>query len=556
MARNQPGSIEIQQIMLSEDRRAPQGGAACHVWWRGGRSRLVARVGPSRVVAWEAGGLAWWARGGPSPVGRRRRPVTRGGREAGRTWWRGSRASRRGVGRLPEAGYRCRMTEPPADEADQAVDHPARDQSAADHPVRDHAAPDHLARDHAARDHAAPDHPAANAPDHPAANAVNHNAANHSADHRVPDHRDDPDPGRPVDPDVDYGAVDSLIDFDLAVRVARGLMRPGPQITAAQAREVVAELREDAVQSTGHVASVTGLRARPGDGVLVVDRPAWARANTDAFRTILAPAVSEALKSRPATNPAVMAVGRKTTGGEVGALLSFLGSRVLGQFDIAGGAPDNGQGRLLLVAPNIVQVERQLGVDPGDFRLWVCLHEETHRVQFAATPWLREHMLGRSRTLVTSLLGHPGELIERVTEAARSLPAILRGGGDVSVLDLVQTPQQREDLARITAVMSLLEGHADVVMDEVGPQVIPSVAEIRDRFTRRRQGVGMADKLLRRLLGLDAKMRQYRDGAIFVRGVVKDVGMDGFNAVWTSPETLPLPTEILDPRAWVRRVHG
>ncbi len=351
----------------------------------------------------------------------------------------------------------------------------------------------------------------------------------------------------------DHTAVDSLVDFDLGVRVAAGLMRPGPKVGAAEARQVVAELRDDAVQSTGHVARITGLEALPGDGVLVVDRPGWVRANADGFRTMLAPAVSQALASRPPANPAVLAMGRKATGTEVGTLLAFLGSRVLGQYDIAGTSRG---GRLLLVAPNIVQVERELDVNASDFRLWVCLHEETHRVQFSACHWLRPHLLETSRALIADLLGKPGELVDRVTNAARVLPEVLRGGGTTTLLDLIQTPDQREALARLTAVMSLLEGHADVVMDEAGPEVIPTVAQIRERFTRRRQGSGMADKLLRRLLGLDAKMRQYRDGAVFVRGVIAEVGMPGFNAVWSSPQALPLPQEILEPTAWVRRVHG
>jgi len=109
---------------------------------------------------------------------------------------------------------------------------------------------------------------------------------------------------------------------------------------------------------------------------------------------------------------------------------------------------------------------------------------------------------------------------------------------------------------RLTGVMSLLEGHADVVMDGVGPKVIPSVDEIRRKFNQRRKGAGYLDRLLRRLLGLDAKMAQYRDGAAFVRAAVDAVGMDGFNAVWAGPENLPTKAEIGDPAAWVRRVHG
>lgn len=137
----------------------------------------------------------------------------------------------------------------------------------------------------------------------------------------------------------------------------------------------------------------------------------------------------------------------------------------------------------------------------------------------------------------------------------KRLPEALGSGGG-GLADLFATPEQRVKIAEVTAIMSLLEGHADVVMDDVGPKVIPSVAEIRAKFTERRKGMGAPDRLLRRLLGLEAKMAQYRDGAVFVRGVVDQVGVDGFNAVWTAPETLPLPAEIHDPQAWVRRVHG
>ncbi len=354
-------------------------------------------------------------------------------------------------------------------------------------------------------------------------------------------------------PDVDHGPVDALIDWDLAIQAAGHLVRPGPQVGADEARQVVEQLRGFARDSTGYVAETTGLQATPGEDVLVVDRIGWVTANVDGFRELLAPAVAEAQRKRdkPPT-PVVQAVGRKVTGAELGSLLSFLASKVLGQYDIA----DASGGRLLLVAPNIVQVERELDAEPADFRLWVCLHEETHRVQFTANPWLRPHLLEASRSMVGDLLGDPAQLSDRLTAAARQLPDVLRGGDGTGLLELVQTPEQRRALARVTAVMSLLEGHADVVMDEVGPQVIPTVGTIRERFTARRAGSGGLDRVLRRLLGLDAKMRQYRDGAAFVRGAVQRVGMEGFNAVWSGPDALPLPEEITDPAAWVRRVHG
>jgi coenzyme F420 biosynthesis associated uncharacterized protein len=213
-------------------------------------------------------------------------------------------------------------------------------------------------------------------------------------------------------------------------------------------------------------------------------------------------------------------------------------------------------GRLLLVAPNIVHVESELHVDPTDFRLWVCLHEETHRVQFTAVPWMREHIHGEIARLVETVDVDPSRLAGLLGEGVKRIGDLVRGEDEVSLLDLVQTPEQKEVVDRITGVMSLLEGHADVVMDGVGPSVIPSVATIRRKFNQRRKGTSTLDRVLRRLLGLDAKMAQYRNGAAFVRAVTDQVGMDGFNAVWATPEHLPSKAEIGDPEAWVARVHG
>jgi coenzyme F420 biosynthesis associated uncharacterized protein len=232
---------------------------------------------------------------------------------------------------------------------------------------------------------------------------------------------------------------------------------------------------------------------------------------------------------------------------EIGALLSFMSTKVLGQFDPFGSDP----GRLLLVAPNIVHVEREIGADPTDFRLWVCLHEETHRVQFTAVPWMREHLFGEMQAIAESL--EPTTMLDG---GFKRLAEALKGGGGTSLIEAIGTPEQKRILDRVTGMMSLLEGHADVVMDGVGPEVIPTVADIRAKFTKRRKGVGTLDRLLRRLLGLDQKMAQYRDGAVFVRKAVDAVGMDGFNAVFAEPANLPSKDEIHDPTAWVRRVHG
>ncbi|MEX3100407.1 MULTISPECIES: zinc-dependent metalloprotease [unclassified Streptomyces] len=366
------------------------------------------------------------------------------------------------------------------------------------------------------------------------------------------------------------GASSGMVDWNLAVATATRLVRPGPEVSRDEARKIVAELRRYAKASEGHVRGFTrmGTEDTHDTPVLVVDRPGWVKANVAGFREVLRPLLDK-MQERRGSSPggAVLgAVGGKVTGVELGMLLSFLSSRVLGQYETFAPATrdlpagSNGGGRLLLVAPNIVHVERELDVDPHDFRLWVCLHEETHRTQFSAVPWLRDHLEGEIQSFLGETDVDPSTFLERIREAAQSLaggrPEGEEDDGGRSLVELVQSPAQREILARLTAVMSLLEGHADFVMDGVGPEVVPTVAEIREKFQQRRaKGASRLDIALRRLLGLDAKMKQYRDGERFVRAVVDQVGMDGFNRVWTSPNTLPTKAEIAKPADWVARVH-
>ncbi|MFF0464007.1 zinc-dependent metalloprotease [Streptomyces mexicanus] len=364
-------------------------------------------------------------------------------------------------------------------------------------------------------------------------------------------------------------ATPGMVDWNLAVATATRLVRPGPEVSRDEARAVVAELRRHARASEEHVRGFTRLGTEEGHDtpVLVVDRPGWVKANVAGFRELLKPLLDK-MQRRRGSSPggAVLgAVGGKVTGVELGMLLSFLASRVLGQYETfapaSGELPaGDGGGRLLLVAPNIVHVERELDVAPHDFRLWVCLHEETHRTQFTAVPWLRDHLQGEIQAFLAETDVDPMAFLERLREAAQSLvggrPEGEEDDAGHSLVELVQTPAQREILGRLTAVMSLLEGHADYVMDGVGPDVVPSVAEIREKFQQRRaKGASRLDTALRKLLGLDAKLRQYRDGERFVRAVVDQVGMDGFNRVWTSPNTLPTKAEIAKPADWIARVH-
>jgi coenzyme F420 biosynthesis associated uncharacterized protein len=345
-------------------------------------------------------------------------------------------------------------------------------------------------------------------------------------------------------------SASDMIDWELAVAVGSRLAGPGPEVGRDEAEAVVAELRADAERSTGLVRAYTGLVAADDAAsrspLLVVDRPGWIRANTESFDVLLSPVVAKMTEKKGPPTGFSKAVGSRITGAEVGAVLGFLGGKVLGQFDPF----HDPAGRLLLVAPNIVHVERELGADPTDFRLWVCLHEETHRVQFTAVPWMRDHLSAQVDRLAETV--EPTRLLE---EGLQRVGEAIKGNArGANLLELLGSPEQREIMDHLTGVMSLLEGHADVVMDGVGPAVIPSVREIRKKFNRRRQGAGALDKVLRRMLGLDAKMAQYRDGAIFVRGIVDKVGMDDFNAIWADPAHLPTKAEIADPAAWVSRV--
>ena len=344
-----------------------------------------------------------------------------------------------------------------------------------------------------------------------------------------------------------------MVDWELAVATAGRLAGGGPSVTYAEAADVVAELRRATDESEAHVRDFTRMDAKVDHPpVRVVDRGAWAEVNVAGFQTVLAPVTAKLQGERSGNaNSLVTAIGARATGVQVGGILAFLAGKVLGQFDVFSRAP----GELLLVAPNIVAAERTLRADPHDFRLWVCLHEVTHRTQFTAVPWLRDYFLAQVFEFVDA--ADPEALKERLSAAISQVArAIRERDKELSVIDLVQSPAQKVVLDRLTALMTLLEGHAEFVMNGVGPAVVPSVESIRAKFQARRKGTGPVDRAVRRLLGIDVKMRQYAEGSKFVAAVVESIGMDDFNRIWASPETLPTVAEISDPGAWIARVHG
>jgi coenzyme F420 biosynthesis associated uncharacterized protein len=376
-----------------------------------------------------------------------------------------------------------------------------------------------------------------------------------------------------------------MIDWDTAISTGVRFARQGPQVSLTDARAVVAELRGLTTVVQQPVREVTGLTSQGSVGpVAVVDRPGWIRANVSGFQVVLEP-LAEKLAERgnpvPVAGPLISSVGARVTGAQAGLILAYLSSRVLGQYELflppgegeapasgtnggyganGGGAAANGTapgvgvGRLTLVAPNIVSVERELGVNPHDFRRWVCLHEETHRVQFTSVPWLRGYVQGMMTEFLLASDLDASAIVDRLRTAAGAVAEAVRGGDGESLMEAMQTPAQRELLDKLTNVMTLVEGHGDYVMDAVGPRVVPSVAEIREKFSQRRGSAGRMEQILRRILGIDLKMKQYEQGSKFVAAVVAEAGMSGFNRVWTSPETLPTRSELNKPAEWLARV--
>lgn len=343
-------------------------------------------------------------------------------------------------------------------------------------------------------------------------------------------------------PPVDDAAPHDPVDWDRAARWAGRLAPPGPQVSRAEAEALVEDLHA-AVERARPVALRASRLAplaadAPAPQVLVVDRPGWAVTAARSVAGLVGP-----IPDGPGT-------------AETAALLAALAGRVVGQFDPFGADVPPG-GRLVLVAPNVLQVRRALSADARDLHLWVAVHEQTHALQFGAAPWLAGHLRREVAALVADLAaqGTTRALVDGVRSAIAR-----RGDGDadddLGVLGLALTPDQRRRVDDVGAVMALLEGHAEVSMDAVGARTIPSVRRLRARLDARRSRVTGVDRVLHRVLGMEAKLAQYRQGAAFVRAVRRTGGRTALDAVWAGPEHLPTPREIADPSAWVRRVHG
>ncbi len=357
----------------------------------------------------------------------------------------------------------------------------------------------------------------------------------------------------------------ALVDWGVAERVARWTAGRRAVPAGYRVAEVQRDFDELTAQAEELVAASTGLRSPSGPArARVADRAVWVSANVASMRRLLAPSL-EKLAGRRSQGwwaaqgewlpKPLVAAGRSASGAELGLVLAYMSTRVLGQYDLllTDESLDD-QDIVYFVGPNVVEIERRHGFEPREFRLWLALHEVTHRCQFTAVPWLRAHFMELVDEGLDSVTTDPRRLVDgfrRAAEAVRSRQSPL---DDAGLVGLVATPEQLEALHRIQALMSLLEGHGDVTMDRAGADAVPGAERFSRVLRERREEASGPAKLLQRVLGLEAKLRQYAEGERFVKSVESVGGRELFERVWRGPEWLPSLREIRNPHEWVTRV--
>ena len=354
--------------------------------------------------------------------------------------------------------------------------------------------------------------------------------------------------------------ADEYVDWDLARRIAVRVAGTEPLYQSYLAEPLRADFARFVPVAAELVAIETGLET-PGEAhAEIIDRAGWIDANIAAFRRLLQP-----LLGAPATpdQPAETSRVTRTLGAvELGSVLGWMSRRVLGQYDLLWASDDEttvssaetAGDTVYFVAPNILVTEKRYAFPPAQFRLWLALHELTHRSQFTGVPWLRPHFLQLVNGLVDEAQPDP----ERLREGLRALVAQRRGGQDLlgegGLAAVFATEQQRSLIAQVGGMMSLVEGHGDVTMARAARGHIPDA----ERFAlvmahRRRNARGMA-RLVQRLLGIEAKLAQYRAGEEFIAAIEGERGPKAVNRIWERVEHLPSMTEIRNPTAWLERV--
>jgi coenzyme F420 biosynthesis associated uncharacterized protein len=343
-----------------------------------------------------------------------------------------------------------------------------------------------------------------------------------------------------------------LVDWGLAARIGRSFAGSGPPTTPAQRAEVRKDFKEFTDRADQLVREFTGLApggAPPAPQVL--DRGGWIKANVDGFREIVRP-LAEKVDASISVSGLARRVTAAAIGAQLGILLGYLSQKVLGQYDLV--LASEGGGRVYYVGPNVLEAEQRSGLNPHDFRLWIALHEVTHRTQFTAVPWLRERvraLIARSIQSMDLDPAHVKRLVERGRDIVLGGPSAWR---NVNVMSLLLSEDQREVLTEMQALMCVVEGHGTFVMNRVGAREIPSFASMKEALEARRGAKG-PEKVFQRAIGMDMKYEQYVLGEKFCDAVADEAGLDAVNRVWEREENLPTLEEMRAPATWLERVR-
>jgi coenzyme F420 biosynthesis associated uncharacterized protein len=360
---------------------------------------------------------------------------------------------------------------------------------------------------------------------------------------------------------LESSARQGLIDWPKAERIGieRARRAPGAlppeEVQAAAPRYEAAMARIVPALGAALETDLPGVVARSG----VVDRAGWVSANAAVFAGLIGRVEGDLLERAVPPDSGVVkatfAIANRAIGTrQLGFLLGFLGARVLGQYDLALLSAEAEPGRLLFVEENVRLTAAALNVPLDPFRTWIALHETTHAFEFEAHPWLRPYLASRIERQLSSMTTDASRLNR---EVVRRVGRALRGeASGEHWMEGIMTTEQRQGFREIQAIMSLLEGFGDYVMDRVGRDLVPNVEVISARFHARREQRGTVDRAVMRLLGMDLKMEQYRKGEAFVAAIAEARGSDALRVVWRGPETLPRPDEIDEPARWLARVMG
>ncbi|MEA2447188.1 MAG: hypothetical protein QOK47_825 [Actinomycetota bacterium] len=345
-----------------------------------------------------------------------------------------------------------------------------------------------------------------------------------------------------------------LIEPKIAASVARALSGDRSITPSYLSERLVRDLEVAVPRAEALVAEVSGIPAPPPVRWGVVDRSAWATANIHGMVTMLQPLADRLGRRLDAQPVAARIAQRSAVSVEIGALLGFVSRRVLGQYDLLVTEDDPWRTPLFFVGPNMVEIERRHGFVPEDFALWVAVHEVTHRFQFEGVPWLRKRFLDLIHTYLGSVELDAKGFTQRLAGAVKRLMARDIPAEEKNPMYLLANDEQRKVIGDIQALMAVVEGHGNYVMDTVGDRVIPTVGRMRAVFDRRREQTSLIQRAVGHAIGLEMKLRQYELGQAFCNSVVAQQGPAALAHLWRDPEHFPSIEELRQPSLWLARV--